>query len=66
MCVVTVVVSDDFNDPVLKKIGIVTFEDVVEEILAEEILDEKEQLDQRKERKQMREKLLMIFSNNQA
>ena len=53
-------------DPVPKKIGIITLEDIVEEVLQEEIEDERETQAMKGERKKLRQKLALMFSDRHA
>ena len=47
-------------------IGIVTLEDIIEEIIQEEIEDEYELLDEKNQRKMIKEKLVMLFTDHEA
>ena len=56
MAIVTQVTEDPqgLADPVLKKVGIVTLEDIIEELLQEEIEDERDDQDNRVVRRRIR------------
>lgn len=58
--------GDGKRDPVRKVIGIVTLEDIIEEIIQDEIEDEYELVDDRKDRQLMKEKLVLLFTDNRA
>lgn len=65
--VVTSINRDTENRDYTKKvIGIVTLEDIIEEIIQEEIEDEYELIDEKNQRKLLKEKLVMLFTDHEA
>lgn len=66
--VVTAIMADydDKKDRTKKVIGIVTLEDIIEEIIQEEIEDEYELIDEKNQRKLLKEKLVMLFTDHEA
>lgn len=58
--------EDAGRDYTRKVIGIVTLEDIIEEIIQEEIEDEYELLDEKNQRKMIKEKLVMLFTDHEA
>lgn len=54
------------RDPYKKVIGIVTLEDIIEDIIQEDIEDEYELLDEKNQRKLLKEKLVVLFSDHEA
>lgn len=46
--------------------GIVTMEDIIEEIIQDEIEDEYELIDEKNQRKLLKEKLVMLFTDHEA
>ena len=65
LAVVTKVVNDEGSDPYLKKIGLITLEDIIEQIIDQQIEDEYEG-DGKEERRLQKEQLLALFTNRQA
>ena len=65
LAIVTRVVSNEGRDPYLKKIGLITLEDIIEQILDAQIEDEYEG-DGKEERRLQKEQLLALFTNRQA
>lgn len=60
------IIGDGMKDPTKKVIGIVTLEDIIEEIIQDEIEDEYELLDEKNQRKLLKEKLVVLFTDHQA
>ena len=56
------------KDPTMKVIGIVTLEDIIEDIIQDEIEDEWDgfAMDSKNQRKQMKEKLVLLFTDHEA
>lgn len=64
--VTAIVKNDETKDYTKKVIGIVTLEDIIEEIIQEEIEDEYELIDEKNQRKLLKEKLVMLFTDHEA
>lgn len=58
--------SDGVREPTKKVVGIVTLEDIIEEIIMDEIEDEYELLDEKNQRKILKEKLVTLFTDHEA
>lgn len=66
LAVVTEVVREDNSrDPYLKKVGLVSLEDIIEELVGDEIADEYE-LENREAFRLQKEQLLALFMTRQA
>lgn len=66
MAIITKVIENDDKDPEFRKIGIVTVEDIVEELLSSDIADERELGLIKGERRKKKEKLVMLFNDHRA
>jgi metal transporter CNNM len=64
MGIITKVVNEDGRDPDIKKVGIITLEDIIEELLMEEIEDEAEADEIKEDRKRVKDKLYLLFSDH--
>lgn len=64
--IVTEVVFQHGFDPTHKVVGIVTLEDIIEEIIMDEIEDEYEMMDDKQQRKLTKEKLVVLFTDHRA
>lgn len=64
--VVCKIVEQTGLDPVKKVVGIVTMEDIIEELLGDEIQDEYEAQEERNQRKILKEKLALYYTDNRA
>ena len=65
MAIVTKVITDDKSDPHLKKVGLITLENIIETILDDDIEDEYEGSG-KEERRLQKEQLVALFMNRQA
>jgi len=65
LAIVTQVVTEHAMDPYLKKIGVITLEDIIEQILDDKIEDEYENTGKKASRLQ-KEQLLALFHSRQA
>ena len=65
MAIVTKVDTDEPTDPYLRKIGLITLEDIIEEVIGGEIEDEYEG-DGKEERQNQKKQLLTLFMKRQA
>ena len=66
MAFVSKVIGEVDKDPTLKKIGLISLEDIIEELLGDEIQDEYEAQEERNQRKILKEKLALYYTDSTA
>lgn len=64
MAIVVKAEEQEGRDPELTKVGIITLEDILEEILQHDDLDDSETNELRGERGRVKEKLVLLFSDS--